>query len=1585
MITNKELNAVKLSPTKKDFYQIWNELLDTAGKISDRWDPVSTNESDPGIVLLKVLTAVADKLNYNIDVNTLEAFMPSAAQEESMRKLTEMLGYNMKYYQSATTEVKISYDKHLEDPIKNILTIDKFTNLKDIDDSINFVTLTQLNLNADNPFGNVECMEGELVECETADNNIVSMFHLDDNKRYFLPETQVAENGIFITNIENNIEGAEWRKVENLNAQSLGSRVFKFGFDSQEGLPYIQFPDDISTIIEDGLRIKYIRTTGVNGNIAVNTLTKLATPLSWSQIAAGDKQTYHDVANFSVTNVRAATNGSNKESINAAYNNFKKTVGTFDTLVTCRDYMNKIYQLVSSVDNTTPLVSNVIVSDIKSDLNRAVTLGTFTNRGIEYKVMAKPSTDLKKQFTNFDLMLYPFKSIYGLNSKQEFDKSFKYDATNHTEILANLEDCKTLAHNFIQPQDDELACIKNYYKLRAKINTVRRVGSIEQASILNNIYKKLFETFNMRQLDFGEEIPYDTILKVIETADPRIKNISLDEPTLTTKFAPVKGEELDLSSMNGKRVYNRLALNNGLAGRVPLFNYNTSFSTDFTESKYPTGPNDPDEPTSTELTYAEIYPNEKTAQGAIKDTAKIHKLKTEFRIPAEAITDNNELTLTAQEVIQFKAPNLKTTKTYPAFVNYYFYRNKDNTEYKKAIPATMQTLGDFLKGGPNANKDVARQSIEYYVNDVNFPSILIPELTVFEDIRNNYGTFKSHFDTVVSQRLAIFYKDGSGNFKYVADCDEGWKIISDDTLYNREPTQFYALLFDGEAVSSTGIIAWRNWLVSRQSAVLDYTDAEFVSGGVGNNLVTVTLKGLYKHNGSDFKTSGSALIDRNGVQFKLVDSPKDIAAVPFNYYYVPRVWKKEEIPTTTNLDSLEACNWHTKDGLGQNATSYDLPANVEYELDKDEYLLIHYVTSADENSDEKVDICEVLKEGDIIKPNFKLADSETWHSANHSYTKLNVADMFDSVPITVPGMFTLGTNEQIEVRKIIQVTLDSANTNLYWVIPDMVSTKNGYLEFPFDEEPINPSNGEPVIVTSEMTEGTHYVYSAYTLKEGESLYYTDMNKSNIALYGFGTTIKRGLNTPTIFKYLADDVISTAEIATNGINASIPWRNYKLNGPNAALTIIENQFINLTEGDTLISVDLGDKQFISNDFIPVGTKGASWKLAGDGITKTLPVLQLDNPNYKWQIRSKLNLAMGPNQYQTLRTKSIQNVENLTVQDRITLINTAYKKGEGTDTVLVTLRALTPDTPLSIKANKFIQSATTVTDVTDKTINSEGKLEGLIEANLQLKVFENRLVLNNYGQIINFGNYGDGKFTTINFEEQLNQVGGIKESPVTFDLNLLLPEGHFGLIMFYYDKLDKNAANMELHWKKSNNIIYFNEDYNSDKAAADTFESSYGSKQVQSKKIILREGINILKVKASDILTVSSNNDNRSTITFGSLDVIPTADSINPKLCYNLITDSEGNPLVVDGVTINSIEKQLLADIHEIDTKNEFYYNIPIAQNLDIDMNPNDTSDTLANPLNWFNYNNINNNFVIAEIDTTSLGDDIVIAKSSRSNY
>ena len=1528
MITNKELNTVKLSPTKKDFYQIWNELLDVSSKISERWDPTSTNESDPGIVLLKVLTAVADKLNYNIDANTLEAFMPSAAQEESMRKLTEMIGYNMKYYRSATTEVKISYSKNVASPMTETLVIPAFTNLKDIDDSINYITLDDINLNKDNSAGNVMCMEGELVECETEDNNIVSMFHLDDNQRYYLPELQIAENGIFVSNILGRIEGERWTQVDNLNSQSMGSKVFKFGFDSLEGLPYLQFPEDISTIIEDGLKIKYIRTSGANGNISVNILSKLEAPAIWSTITAENKKDWHNAENFKVSNVRASTNGTNREGLNAAYNNFKKTVGTFDTLVTCRDYMNRIYQMISASDNTTPLVSNIIVSDIRDDINRAVTLGTFTHRGVEYKAIAKPN----KKLTHFDLMLYPFNPTYGLNSKSEFKKSFELDTSNISEIKTNLEENKTLSHNFITPDSDELACIKNYYKLRAKVNTVRKVGPIEQASILSNIYAKLFENFNMRQLDFGEEIPYESLLKVMEEADPRIKNINLDDPELSTVFMTADNREhsvgtnlIEGTTNRGNEIYNKLVLNNVLAGRVPLFNYNENFKPEFNEKAY-----DGD--------YESSYPNS-------TEPTKIYKLKTAMNIPVEAITGNttNEngrtihevLTLKENEVIQFRAPSFKTTLTYPAYVHYYLKLNPTDS-YEAAIPVTMQTLGDFLKGGPEATATQAKEALEYYINDTYMPTTLIRELNIDEANRATKEKFVVNFDKIIFDSKAVFIKIND-RYEWVTNSDAAWEKI--ELTPN---IVFYTFNFTKGADTNTAL--WREWIINLEEAKLDSTDPNKATG-----LQSVNLEGLYTRVGSDFSKPYGKLVDTDHTSYKLLAVVKAITANPFDYYYVPRIWS--DIATNPeNTNTAADSEWHTADGLGRNDNNTpSLSKGVEYQLKTGEYLLISYSKSA-ENSDEKIEVKEYytgpITEGDhvikgtIIKPNFELQDSSFW-KRTHSYTKTGVK--FDDIAvggITQPeGLFTLGTEEQIEIRDIMEVVLDQQVTNIYWKLQEEVAIDGTKIKFPFD------TNG------------------SYTLKEGEYFYYTDMNKTDIAFYGSGTTIKKGESTPEIYKYTTDEVISAEEISAAGLNASIPWRTYNLSNTGAQLTLRENQYINLTKGDSLLNIKLkNDSTDITNEFTPVDT--ASYKLAAkdsnSAVEVPLPKLSLEDANCSWEVCSRLDLGMSPVKAQTLHTYT---VNGKTISDQIILITTDYTNTQNpVDTIIETLQATDADNPLSIKANKVIQSTAVTTDVTTKKVAEDGTVEDII-ANLQLKLFAASNITtseeNETGSFINLNNFGDGTFTAVNFEEIARQKNST--SAIDFILNAIIPDNNFGLIMIHYQNLNKDSTTCAS--VKTNDGINIQK-FNSDEAA--------------SNKITLVDGINIIQLPNSCTLTISSEGNNKASVIFGSLDLIfkenveAKTTSINPKLCYKAI--SEDTPY-----------EQILKDIKTIDTYNEFYYNMPIAGNIDIDMNPNDSKDTLENPLNWFNYNNINNKFVIAEIKADDLAENITIAKASRSSY
>lgn len=101
MYTEQENLIHNKSYTDKDFQSIFPELLETVKKLTNKWDPSASNESDPGVVLLKLGALLADKNNYNIDKNILETFPLSVTQKANARKLYDMLGYNMGWYKGA--------------------------------------------------------------------------------------------------------------------------------------------------------------------------------------------------------------------------------------------------------------------------------------------------------------------------------------------------------------------------------------------------------------------------------------------------------------------------------------------------------------------------------------------------------------------------------------------------------------------------------------------------------------------------------------------------------------------------------------------------------------------------------------------------------------------------------------------------------------------------------------------------------------------------------------------------------------------------------------------------------------------------------------------------------------------------------------------------------------------------------------------------------------------------------------------------------------------------------------------------------------------------------------------------------------------------------------------------------------------------------------------------------------------------------------------------------------------------------------------------------------------------------------------
>ena len=71
----------------------------------------------------------------------------------------------------------------------------------------------------------------------------------------------------------------------------------------------------------------------------------------------------------------------NPESLAQAYKNYQKTVGTFNTLVTLRDYENAIYNEGD--------VSNCVVSDRTCDLHNSYKIQNKTLGGNQLKTITK--------------------------------------------------------------------------------------------------------------------------------------------------------------------------------------------------------------------------------------------------------------------------------------------------------------------------------------------------------------------------------------------------------------------------------------------------------------------------------------------------------------------------------------------------------------------------------------------------------------------------------------------------------------------------------------------------------------------------------------------------------------------------------------------------------------------------------------------------------------------------------------------------------------------------------------------------------------------------------------------------------------------------------------------------------------------------------------------------------------------------------------------------------------------------------------------------------------------------------------------
>ena len=695
-----------LSYVNKDFQSIYVELLDLVKKLTYRWEPSISNESDPGVLLIKLMAICADKNNYTSDKNVLECFPESVTEEPNARQLFEQLGYTMHWYRAAETEVSLRW---IGDESIYSYKVPRFTMVSNDTNSLVYTLVEERELTGDGATFTERALQGVAEIYSVNGEELITAANLDANNRLYFPDRNVAENGVFICNADSTTEGGRqenydsWVRKTNLAVEPLGQYCYKFGVANDGESCYIEFPSDVQSLMGEGIYITYIRTDGEDGNISAKVLEKFYNDVTITNPEDPESSLVLDSNNVLLTNLSSATNGYNPESIDSAYRNYKKTVGTFNTLVTLRDYANAIIE--------SGMVSNAFVCDRTNDVQVSYSVLSTSNDVTHYVTCVETDENDEPLMEAFDLKMFLLQNVDRPSSADDYNGTFVLVNNVLGEadpvvdnILSYINDLKSVQHDFQPIIKDKIAMFINKYVVDCKIIPQYRVTSLQEEDIRKRIQQALYTQLNSKMIEFGEEITYSEVYDIIINADERIKAITLDTLNFTTYAVYFK-------SVNGSTEYVEVPLSDLHINNVCEYDATTDTAT-FTPSYIPvngeiyyatnthtaylystnTTPRYTPKP---ELNFGiDIYAKsilhgntpltEKVDdfllaynQEAIETVSGVERVTTDTKVVfnAPAVSGGNaraEATLRENEVMQFYAPSLIDKLQYSTSVKYQF-------------------------------------------------------------------------------------------------------------------------------------------------------------------------------------------------------------------------------------------------------------------------------------------------------------------------------------------------------------------------------------------------------------------------------------------------------------------------------------------------------------------------------------------------------------------------------------------------------------------------------------------------------------------------------------------------------------------------------------------------------------------------------------------------------------------------------------------------------------------------------------------------------------------------------------------------
>nr|DAY14362.1 MAG TPA: baseplate wedge protein [Caudoviricetes sp.] len=257
----------QLSYSGKDIDEISKSIFDYIKSVTSKF--TDFNDSDLGVLFVKILSGVADMSYYYMDNQALETFITTARQPKNIRNILELINYKIDVVGSAKGHITMKIDSRDPNEFKGYtFLLPRYTRLSvNSSPKIDYVTVEDMIIQETQQSVQIKVMQGKK-RTLTLKNKDLS-YHW----KYKLPQGKIPIDSVYLSQ-----DGSYWKRVEDAILEIDGGKKFSVHHDN-EGNAYIIFSYDwkdyLSSNNESAFIIEYVESIGVAGIVPPLTINSI--------------------------------------------------------------------------------------------------------------------------------------------------------------------------------------------------------------------------------------------------------------------------------------------------------------------------------------------------------------------------------------------------------------------------------------------------------------------------------------------------------------------------------------------------------------------------------------------------------------------------------------------------------------------------------------------------------------------------------------------------------------------------------------------------------------------------------------------------------------------------------------------------------------------------------------------------------------------------------------------------------------------------------------------------------------------------------------------------------------------------------------------------------------------------------------------------------------------------------------------------------------------------------------------------------------------------------------------------------------